>query len=404
MSKIIRVRTFYPADPVGVVPGGIDTFMRGLIKWAPDELEFSLVGMTTEPVVRPVGQWTTCDLGRRQFKMLPLLAVEDAGGRSRIPLSLRFTSLLYRNRAAVAADFDVFEFHRIEPVLPFRSDRRPKNAFFHQDMSVIGSKKSDIFWRHLPAAYFYLERMLFSSLGSAYCVREEGAKILRQRYPDLAPHIQFIPTWVDTEIFWPASNEEGRRNARAELRSSLGLSENAKVIITVGRLDTQKNPQLLLLAFAQLHRAHPDAALVFVGDGVLRAALLEQVKVLGIADKVRFAGLLAPARIAEVLRGSDLFALSSNYEGMPMALLEALGCGVPVVTTDVGEVRRVVSNGSNGYIVVRPDPDDFCAAMHQVLNNLDSFAGEPCVKSIQLFQPAVVLEKIYENYIRLASY
>ncbi len=87
-----------------------------------------------------------------------------------------------------------------------------------------------------------------------------------------------------------------------------------------------------------------------------------------------------------------------------MALLEALGCGVPVVTTDVGEVRRVVSNGSNGYIVVRPDPDDFCAAMHQVLNNLDSFAGEPCVKSIQLFQPAVVLEKIYENYIRLASY
>lgn len=404
MSKKVRIRTFYPADPVGIVPGGIDTFLRGLIKWAPPELEFSLVGMTTEPTRRPLGRWSTCDLGRRQFQMFPLLAIGDAGKRSRIPLSLQFTAALHRRRQEILGDFDIFEFHRIEPLLAFRNDARPKNAFFHQDMSVIGSKKSDIFWRHFPAAYFFLERRLFPALRSAYCVREEGAEILRRRYTALAKNIRFIPTWVDTEIFYPAGTAEQRKMSRAELRASMALPQSGKVVMTVGRLDTQKNPQLLLAAFGRLLRHVPDAVLIFVGDGVLRPEIAEEAKKMGIEGSVRFAGLVPPVRIAEMLRGADVFALSSRYEGMPMALLEALGTGVPVVTTDVGEVKRVVTDGKNGYIVPSHEPEDFCESLRVSLLSVDGMSGQSSVQSIQPFKPEIVLQPVYENYMRMGSH
>ena len=87
--KRTHVRTFYPADPVGIVPGGVDTFIRGILKWAPADLEFSLVGMTTDVQSRPLGRWTRCSLGRCEFDFFPVVRVADAGQRSRVPQSVR---------------------------------------------------------------------------------------------------------------------------------------------------------------------------------------------------------------------------------------------------------------------------------------------------------------------------
>src|SRR5687768_10209213 len=117
--SIIRVRIFYPADPVGIVPGGIDTFIRGIIKWAPQDIEFSLIGMTTAPAERPVGRWTLCSLGRREFDFFPVVHVAEAGKRFFLPLSLRYTLATAFASTAVRKNFDIFEFHRIEPGLLF---------------------------------------------------------------------------------------------------------------------------------------------------------------------------------------------------------------------------------------------------------------------------------------------
>src|SRR5688500_17011909 len=114
MMSTIRVRIFYPADPVGIVPGGIDTFIRGIVKWAPEDIEFSLVGMTTDPVARPVGRWTRCSLGRREFDFFPAVWVANAGDRSYVPLSLRYTTAVALAPRAVYQDFDIVELHRIE--------------------------------------------------------------------------------------------------------------------------------------------------------------------------------------------------------------------------------------------------------------------------------------------------
>lgn len=396
--RTTRIRTFYPADPAGVVPGGVDTFIRGLIKWAPDDIEFSLVGMTTDTAARPVGRWTTCDLGRRQFDFFPVLKVAEAGGRSPIPLSLRFTGGAFRYRQCCSRGFDVYEFHRVEPALLYMNDARPKNAFFHTDMAVIRTeRKTDILWRSLPAVYFGLESRVMRSLSSAWSVREQAVESLRTRYPFLAGHIRYTPTWVDTQVFFPLPNAE-RRQLRAETEAAFDLDSAAFRIVTVGRLDTSKDPDLLLSAVGKLVSEGANVELLFIGDGVLRDKLKQRVADEGLARRVRFLGLRSATEIARYLQAADCFALSSAYEGMPMALLEALGAGIPVVTTPVGEVRRVVVNGVNGEVTQDRTLESFAQALDQLRRNAQRYSVAHCTGSVEPFTPSRVLEPVYENY------
>lgn len=397
----MHIRTFYPADPVGTVPGGVDTFMRGILKWAPEDLRFSVVGMTTEPDVRPLGQWSVCSLGRREFDFFPVVQVRDAGQRTRVPLSLRYTAGVLRHFSKLIKGFAAFEFHRVEPGLLFLSDPRPKNAFFHQDMAVIRSEKADILWRKLPGLYFNIEKKVVSSLSSAWCVREQGAQALRERYPFLSQAIRFIPTWVDSEVFFPAAPDR-LAESRAQVGREFDLRDDTIRIVTVGRLDSQKDPDLLLDAIGQLIRQGRKLSLLFIGDGVLRSGLERRVASEGLADSVRFLGLRSPAQVAEILRGVDLFALSSAYEGMPMAALEALGAGLPVATTNVGEVAKVVLPGRNGAIARSRSAEDFASCLAEVIDHLGQYRGAPAVNAIRAFQPAEVLAPVYENYRRIA--
>ncbi|SFN76181.1 Glycosyltransferase involved in cell wall bisynthesis [Nitrosospira briensis] len=397
----IRVRTFYPADPAGVVPGGIDTFIRGIIKWSPDDIEFSLIGITTDPVLRPVARWTRCRVGRREFDFFPVVQVVASGNHPRIPLSLRYTlatALAYRN---LGREFDIFEFHRVEPGVLFRADPRPKNAFFHQNTTVIRTKEADILWKYLPAAYEAIEHRIMAGLASAWCVREDGVSALQARYPSQAETIRFIPTWVDTDVFFPL-DAEARAGQRKKFAAKFNIDPAMSWIVSVGRLDMQKNPALLLAAFARLVTAGRSVALLLIGDGVLRAELESRVTLEGMSARVSFLGLRRQDEIAAILAASDVFALASAYEGMSMAILEALGCGLPVAATDVGEVRKTVFPGVNGALAEDHSVEGFAACLEDVLDHRGNYRGEPAVRSVRAFHPAEILKPVYDNYRELA--
>lgn len=233
----VSVCIIFPTDPMGLIPGGIDTFIRGLLRWAPADIDMSLIGMTTDTTARPVGRWQGCSLSAHPFRFYPVLGQAGAGVRARIPLSLRFTLALKVHRPLCEAD--VLEFHRIEPMLAFLFDGRPKNAFFHQDMAVLHDAANDIRWKHVPWLYFGLERLLIPRLSAAFAVREEAVRTYRARYPRLASSIEFIPTWRDPEVFHPADAGQ-RRALRDELLNELGFSASSRVLIYVGRWDSQK--------------------------------------------------------------------------------------------------------------------------------------------------------------------
>jgi glycosyltransferase involved in cell wall biosynthesis len=401
MRSPIRVRIIHQVDPDGLIPGGISTFIRGLIKAAPADVKISIVGLTTDPVRRPVGRWSVLERSGRVVPFFPVGRDHTPGQRSLIPLSVRMAAGVSRHLRACSASCDVLEFHRFEPMLPFLFDRRPKNAFVHQNMNVLRNAQSDIMWKHMPGLYFALERRVVPQFASVFCVRADAVDAYRATFPTIADRFRFTPTWVDPDVFHPTTDER-RAALRKMFEYSLGVLPNDEVLMWVGRLDQQKDPVLLVESFARINSARPNTRLIIVGDGVLRSAIAARVKTLGLESRVIFTGLRAAQEVADLLQIAHGFLLTSAYEGMPMSVLEALGCGVPVVTTKVGEVERVVHSGVNGEIVEEHSAKAFAAAVLALLAEGGARRGAKCVDAVREYVPERVLAPIYENYRRLA--
>jgi glycosyltransferase involved in cell wall biosynthesis len=153
--------------------------------------------------------------------------------------------------------------------------------------------------------------------------------------------------------FAPAAAPLGREAARERL----ALPPDAFVVGWVGRLSWEKGADVALAALAEL----PGAVLCVVGDGRERAALEAQARALGIADRVRWAGIVHDA--AAHMRAFDAYLLSSRTEGTPMALLEAMAAGVPVVATRVGGVPDVIADGESGLLVAPEAPTALAEAL-----------------------------------------
>lgn len=137
------------------------------------------------------------------------------------------------------------------------------------------------------------------------------------------------------------------------------------LISTVGRLSEQKGQQVLLNAAPLVLKQFPTARFQIVGQGHLEGALREQAATLGIADRVHFAGMRddIPALLGE----SDIFALPSLWEGLPISAIEAMAAARPVVLTDVGGVGDLVNPGVDGMIVPPNDPVRLADAMNALL-------------------------------------
>ena len=145
-----------------------------------------------------------------------------------------------------------------------------------------------------------------------------------------------VPNGVDLSRFAPAARD----------------ANNVPVIGTVAALRGEKNIGRLLRAFRVALEGGP-ARLVIVGDGVERPALESLARELGIADRVRFEG--AVAQPAALYAGFDVFAMSSDTEQMPLSLLEAMAAGLPVVATDVGDIRAMLPEANGPFVVGRDD-------------------------------------------------
>jgi glycosyltransferase involved in cell wall biosynthesis len=133
---------------------------------------------------------------------------------------------------------------------------------------------------------------------------------------------------------------------RDQLRSDLSLAPSDQVIGWVGRMGAQKNPVLMVEAFAVVRRENPKLRLVMVGDGELRSDTETRAKELGIFEDVRFPG---PADGAVMMNAFDAFALSSDYEGFPYVALEANAAGLPIASTKMGAVDEVAVPGKSGF-------------------------------------------------------
>lgn len=145
--------------------------------------------------------------------------------------------------------------------------------------------------------------------------------------------------------------------------------ENASNIITVGRLNEQKNHRMLINAFASIAEKHPNQNLFIYGEGDLRAHLEQMIETLHLQDRIKLMGNIS--NVPEVLASAAVFVLSSDYEGVPNALLEALAVGVPSVSTDCpcGGPKMLIEQEKNGLLVPVGNEQALVEAIDKLLAN-----------------------------------
>jgi len=208
-------------------------------------------------------------------------------------------------------------------------------------------------WRE-RLVYYPADKWLLRSFDGVIAVSNEIRDELR-RWGVPAQRIHVLLNGVDPLAFRP--DPELRRQVRA----AWGLDDSDWVIGGVGRVERQKRFDLLLESFAQVRVVEPHARLLIAGDGTLLDALRRDVARRDLEPFVRLAGHCP--RMHEVYCGLDLLAQSSDYEGTPTVVVEAMACGVPVVATDAGGTRQLLEHERQGLIVPCGRPDLLAAAI-----------------------------------------
>ena len=158
-------------------------------------------------------------------------------------------------------------------------------------------------------------------------------------------------------------------NPVADVFYETSLAKERKKIVTVGRLEPQKNHILLINAFKNIESDFPDQELYIYGDGVLRGKLEEYIKNKDLETKVHLAG--NTNNVPKVLSESIVFVMSSDYEGMPNALMEAMAVGVPCVSTDCpcGGPKMLCRNEKEGILVEVNNEQELTNALTKVLSS-----------------------------------
>lgn len=220
-----------------------------------------------------------------------------------------------------------------------------------------GHVLSGYFSQPVQRAFLELERRLARHTDVLVAVSTEVRDSLLELGVGRPEQYRVVPLGFDLSRFLSV---EGHRGT---FRDHLGVGPRTPLVGVVGRLVPIKNHVLLLQAMAHL----PDAHLAIVGDGELRHSLEARASASGLADRVHFTGWWP--KVPEALSDLDVVALSSRNEGTPVALIEALAAGRPVVATDVGGVRSVVDDGESGFLTSKMDSAEMARKIQQLLDD-----------------------------------
>ncbi len=241
---------------------------------------------------------------------------------------------------------------------------------------------------------FRVDRLISKFVDRYIAVSEANARYLCEQKGLPAQKIVVIHNGSDLARFEPG------RPPPAGLRRSLGFDEHDEVLVVVGRLEPQKGHAVLLKALSTVIREFPRVRLVCVGDGSLGDVLQGQARVLGLNGAVRFVGY--QSKVADWLALADATVLPSLYEGLPLAAIESLAAGRPVIATAVDGTPEIVVDGKTGLLVPPGDPVPLAQAICRMLREPElrrslGRAGRLCVQ--ERFGQERQIERTQELYL-----
>lgn len=207
--------------------------------------------------------------------------------------------------------------------------------------------------------------------------------------------IRLIPNGTDTSRFFPAQSVE-----KIALRSKLRLPQNTKIAIYTGRLVTYKGLPLLVKVWDEIRRKHEEILLILAGTGGLdidncEEAVREYVRVNNLENQVLFTGAIQ--NIPEYLQASDLFVFPTENDAFPSSIVEAMACGLPVISTPVGAIKTIITNGETGLLIRPGDTGQLYQALDVMLSDTEmaSRLGKAASQSVQAQYSAEIVSRKY---------
>jgi len=193
-------------------------------------------------------------------------------------------------------------------------------------------------------------------------------------------------------------------SARAAWRAREGFDPEDVLLVMVAGFRAQKNHGNMVNAFAQIASRVPWARLVLVGDGPTRPASVKRAEELGLGHRAQFLGLRND--IAHVLAGCDAFVLSSDYEGNPLSVMEAMAAGLPCICTAVGGVPELVVDGVTGRLVPPRDSAALAGAAIEVISSPETMVRmgrEAAETALRRFDVTAMVDSYARLYERILA-
>lgn len=231
--------------------------------------------------------------------------------------------------------------------------------------------------------YYPMENFLSRYTDKIITINFEDYKIAKHFH---SPHTYYVNgVGIDPDVF--CTNE----NTEQSVRKELGISENTCIIISVGELIKRKN---YITIFKALERIKDkDFLCLICGQGVLENQLIDYVKKSNLSTKVKFLGFRRD--IPRLLHGSQIFVFPSLQEGLPVAVMEAMGSEKPIVASDIRGTNDLVKDNVNGYLLAPNDIDGFASKISYLIEN-PSIANSMGKKSREMIKPYYIDEVIEE--------
>lgn len=244
--------------------------------------------------------------------------------------------------------------------------------------------------------YFPIEYVMSMTTDCLITINDEDYNCAKKRLKAKAT-AKVNGVGYNSDRYFPVSKEE-----KLALRDKLGYSRDEKLLVYVAEMNLNKNQAMLIRALKVISEKRDDVRLIIAGADNFNGEYPKLAKELGIDSKVDFLGHRED--INDILHMSDIAVGSSYREGLPVNVMEALACGLPVVLSDNRGHRVLGVNGENGYVVKINDYEAMAQRINEILND-ENLYEKLSANAIELIKPyskesvIVELKEIYNRYI-----
>ncbi len=286
---------------------------------------------------------------------------------SRMPALFSSVFLIYLfhiNRILNLPNDAIIQAQRADWIIPFKNRKNQKVVTLHGSHSKNVSLKKGFF---LGKLYSFIEWCGLKTADSVISVSEDNISYYKTLYGSkITSKMKFIPPGIDLTHF--------ENLDRKKARKKYGFKEDEQVVLFLGRFEKEKNPQMLLRAIKESNTTG-----FFVGSGQLEELLKNLSKELN--ANITFQKAIENEQVPEILACADVLGLTSLYEGFPMVLIEAMAAGVACISTDVGDVSKMIEEGVTGYIV---DESTIVDKLKLILENPSKYRSN-CISKARQF-------------------